>query len=451
MKIAIYTLSGQRDELIDEMLAAELRKYQYEVVVRTFIMAGRESVIYDRPDIVIHPMAGGEYKIDLLQKCQKWGVRNIVRRGEAGMGRTEFEQLDNDRKRILLGNWDYGKYIDLELVWGQEFGDIIAEQGHVPAEKIKACGAFPFDPYFKKDYHRNRSRANRRKAVLFATGFSTCDCRSDYCELGLEQGSTYHKEIYAKHRAARDIWIEAIAEFAKWFGNDLWDIYLKVRPGETVVEYARKLDSRKVNILEQFSPSSEALEKVDVLVHSGSTMAVEAHLMKIPSFNFCNVNPDTVVAALSPVIDPPNYRGLEFVVTRATLDQSNIDLEKLRVLEDHLYGRIDGKACQNAARHIDRWIGTFTEPVVTNIPDEWPVEVLYHDDKERVHLTRQKGDASWLCPACRNQYFAKPCGIARCPYCGMHIEMEQKIRDDGGKAHLYVRGPIRKPEGTVIK
>jgi len=450
MKIAILTLSGQRDELIDQMLADELHKYQHDAVVRSFIMAGRESVIYDEPDIVIHPMAGGEYKIDLLQKCQQWGVRNIIRRGEAGMGRKEFMQLDEDRKKILLGNWNYNPYIDLELVWGREFGDILAEFGHVDPGKIRVCGAFPFDPYFSKDYHRNRSRSNRKKAVLFATGFSTCDCRSDYCELGLEQDSSYHKEIYAKHRAARDVWIEAIKEFAKWFDDD-WDIYLKVRPGEMTTEYQESLPD-SVKILPQFSPSSEALEKVDVLVHSGSTMAVEAHLMRIPSFNFCNVNPDPAVAALSPVIEPPNFRGLEWFVTRATLDQSNIDIEQLRVLEDHLYGRINGKACENAARHIDRWIGTLiTEPIVTNIPDKWPVEVLYHEDKERVHLVRQEGDASWLCPACRNQYFAKPCGIARCPYCGMHIEMEQKIRPDGGKASLYVRGPIRKMERTVAK
>lgn len=449
MKIVILTLSGQRDELIDNMLAEELCKYQHEAVVRSFIMAGRESVIYDQPDIVIHPMAGGEYKIDLLRKCRQWGVRNLVRRGEAGMGRVEFEKMSSDRKKIMLGNWDYGPYVDLELVWGQEFGDIIAEQGHMPAEKIKACGAFPFDPYFSKDYHRNRSRMNRKKAVLFATGFSTCDCRSDYCELGLEEDAEYHKDIYKKHRAARDIWIEAITEFAKWFDND-WDIYLKVRPGEITDEYEKSLPD-SVTIFPQFSPSSEVLEKVDVLVHSGSTMAVEAHLMRIPSFNFCNVNPDPVVAALSPAIEPENYRGLEWFVTRATLDQSNIDIEKLRVLEDHLYGIIDGKACENAARHIDRWISSLDRPIKTNIPGKWPLEVLYHEDKERVHLTRQKGDASWLCPACRNQYFAKPCGIARCPYCGMHIEMEQKVKSDGGKTGLYVRGPILKPERTVLK
>ena len=86
MKIAILTLSGQRDELIDQIFAEELRKYGHEVVVRNYIMGGRESIIYDQPDIVIHPMAGGEYKIDFLQKCKEWGIRSIVRRGEAGMG-----------------------------------------------------------------------------------------------------------------------------------------------------------------------------------------------------------------------------------------------------------------------------------------------------------------------------------------------------------------------------
>ena len=220
MKIAILTLTGQRDDFIDKMLAEELRKYGYQVNVRNYIYAGRETVCYEKPDVVISPMPGGQYKYDFIQKCKEWGVEVIVRRGEGGMGREEFEKLDDNRKSIILGNWDYSPYVDLELTWGQEFTDIIAEQGHMPAEKIKACGAFAFDPYFAPEFKRNTDE--RPKTILFATGFSTCDCRSEYCELGIAEDSGYHKEIYRIHRNARDTWIDAIKELVKWFGDD-WE------------------------------------------------------------------------------------------------------------------------------------------------------------------------------------------------------------------------------------
>ena len=121
MKIGIYTLTGQRDKFIDEMLADELRSLGHEVFVRDYIYGARESITYEKPDVIVHPMVGGEYKIDVVKLCKKWGIEVIVRRGEACMGRAEFDELDDNRKTLILGNWDYSPYVDLELVWGEEF------------------------------------------------------------------------------------------------------------------------------------------------------------------------------------------------------------------------------------------------------------------------------------------------------------------------------------------
>jgi len=414
MKIAILTLSGQRDRFIDNLLAAELKAYGHEVKVRNYIYGGRESVCYEKPDVVIHPMPGGQYKYDFIQRCKEWGLEVIVRRGEAGLGREQFDVLSEDRKKIIIGNWDYSPYVDLELTWGQEFTDIIAEQGWMPAEKMKVCGAFAFDPYFKPDCKRN---TNHERTILFATGFSTCDCRSEYCECGLPEESDYHKEIYTIHRKARDEWISAIKELVKWFGGN-WKFELKVRPGEMTDEYERELPV-EVKVHPLRSSSSEVLGNVDILVHSGSTMAIEAHLMGIPSFNFCNVNPDPLLSRVSPSLG--NYRELEWNLNRVNICQSNINESVFSELQEHLYGRIDGKACERAAGYIDEHIRN--KDIKTNIPNVWPRIPKYHDDKDRVHLEKQEGDSRWLCPCCRISYYAKPGGITRCPYCSMQIEM----------------------------
>lgn len=49
MKIIILTLTGQRDKIIDNLLAEHLRKYGHEVFVRNYIYAGREA---DRKSVV---------------------------------------------------------------------------------------------------------------------------------------------------------------------------------------------------------------------------------------------------------------------------------------------------------------------------------------------------------------------------------------------------------------
>jgi len=412
MKIAIFTLAGQRDKFIDKLLAEQLRKYGHEVTVRSYIYAARETICYEKPDVVIHPMPGGQYKYDFIKQCKGWGIEVIVRRGEAGMGREEFEKLDDNRKTIILGHWDYSPYVDLELTWGQEFADIIVEQGHMPADKLKVCGAFAFDPYFQPDYKRG---ANHKKTILFATGFSTCDCRSEYCELGISEDSDYHEEIYAIHRKARDKWISAIKELVKWFGDD-WQFELKVRPGEMIEEYVEKLPS-VVKVHPQTSSSSEVLKNVDVLVHSGSTMAIEANLLNIPSFNFCNVNPDPLLSKVSPML--ATYEELEWNLARANIYQSNINEGVYGELQEHLYGKIDGKACERAAGYIHEHIKD--KEIRNTSPNVWPKTTKYLENG--IHLEKQEGDARWVCPCCRNIYYTKPLGITRCPYCSMQIEM----------------------------
>ena len=422
MKIRILTLTVQRDQYIDNMLAEELREFGHDVEVRNYIYAGHETVVYEKPDVVIHPMVGAQYKMDFVKLCKEWGIEVIVRRGEAGIGREQFNQLDDNRKELHIGHWDYSPYVDLELVWGSEFGRILAEQGHMPADKIRACGAFAFDPYFR-DVKTDRN-PNHKQTILFATGFSTADCIGKQCETGLPEGSDYHEEIRNLHRTARDTWIEAINELAKWF-SDNWAFELKVRPGEMTNEYVQKLPP-EVKIHDVKTSSSEVLRNVDVLVHSGSTMAIEAHLLGIPSFNFCNVNPDSLLASVSPNL--ASYRELEFLLSRAFLIvNGNINESVYGELQDHLYGKIDGKAVYRAAKSIHDHIKN--AEILTCIPDVWPKTTEYYIDKENNHLEAKKGDVRWLCPCCRNCYWSKPTDMTKCPYCGYNIARIKCLKD----------------------
>ena len=417
MKISIFTLTGQRDKFIDNLLADRLRKLGHEVIVRSYIYSARETVVYEKPDVIIHPMCGGQYKYDFVKQCKEWGIGVVVRRGEAGMGRSEFEKLDQNKKTLILGNWDYSPYVDLELVWGQEFGEILAEQGCGEAEKIKACGAFAFDPYFAPDCKRS---TNHEKTILFATGFSTADCRSNYCECGLPEKSDYHKDIYRIHREARDKWLGAINKLVRWFG-DGWKFELKVRPGEMEDEYRQKLP-KCVKLHPQTSTSSEVLRDVDILVHSGSTLAIEAHLLGIPSFNFCNVNPDPLLAEVSPMVD--SYEQLEWYLAQTNIRHSNINENVFLKLQEHLYGKIDGRACERAAGFIHEHIKN--KKIKTAIPDVWPKTIKYLE--KDIHTVKQDGDISFLCPCCRNLYYknvTEDVCIARCPYCSMQIERTQ--------------------------
>lgn len=430
MKIGIYTLASQRDQKIDQMLAAELRKQDYEVFVRCYIGAARESVYYEKPDVTVLPMVGSQYKYDMVKQIKEWGVTTVVRRGEAGVGNKEWDRLGTiehgeDRQNLHLGNWDYSPYVDLELVWGSQFGNIIADLGWMPEEKIRVCGAFAFDPCFEA-MELPPLPAREKKKVLFATGFSTADCNPDYCETGIKNkdNTGYHRYLYDLHHNAREVWIDVINEFVRNF-SDLWDIEVKARPGEQVRTYSKRLDPR-VKVWPMATSSVDVMRSCDVVVHSGSTLAVEAYYMGIPSFNLCNVQPDINLAALVPEIN--SYRELEFHLekVRKTGMRNNAREDVLHQLCTSIYGKINGKACHRAAGHIQHYLDRHgvSKP---QIPDSWPKIPRYHIDKEAVKLEKTEGYTRWSCPGCREAFWSTYShGTQRtCPYCGSVIRIEQ--------------------------
>lgn len=428
MKIGIYTLTPQRDECIDGMLRRKFIRYGHEVYLRAYMTGARESICYEKPDIVMLPMVGGQYKLDTVEKCHEWGIHVVVRRGEAGQGREQFNLLDQDNKDVVLGYWDYAPYVDLELVWGQEFADILAEHDKMPADRIKACGAFAFDPYYAHGTNpyavsTNSPKKDHKTTILFATGFSTAGCNPEYCETGLPKGCDYHGDKVKSHSSARKQWVEFINEFIRKF-PDQYSYELKARPGETSSVYKDMLPDC-VKLHPEGAASSKVLADVDILVHSGSTMAIEAHLLNIPSFNYCNVQPDPLLAKVSPVAE--DYQTLEFMLRRAVIGQTNINEKVYDQLQAHLYGKVDGKACGTAYRHVKEYMDA-AELRVKCIPDVWPREVKYMTPE--VSIERVDDNHKWSCPCCRGIFYGIEFGCNQCPYCNMQIE-RRKVTEDG--------------------
>jgi len=412
MKIVIFTLAAQRDKSVNNLIAEHLRKYGHEVYVHSYLGGAEQSIPYLKPEVVIHPFPGGDFKFESVKQCKKWGCVTMVRRGEAGASRKSFEAMEPDRQSIILGNWDYTPYTDLELTWGQEFTDLLIEKKGIPVEKVKACGAFAFDAYFLPE---NKRDENSVKTILFATGFDGADDTPTNSECGVPQGSPFHKVLYDEHTKARRLWIETIKELVKWFGEQ-WRFTLKVRPGEQNTKYL-EVFGKTVDIYPQVTPSIDALKETDILVHSGSTMAIEAHLLGIPSFNFHNINPDPLLASVCPRLE--TYKELEWNLSQTNIHQSNINEAVYNELQEHLYGKIDGKACERAAGFIHEHIKD--KKIETDIPDKWVRTPDYLDDG--VHIERQEGDRKWFCPNCKNRFFSCPeKEFTRCPWCGVGIK-----------------------------
>jgi len=414
VRIAIFTLSQQRDSAVDKRLAEALNTLGHETLVRAYATAARWCACYEKPDVVIVPMVGSDHKLDFVRRCHDWGMIVVVRRGEAGAAREVLAAMDPERQKVIVGNYDYAPYVDLELAWGPEFSNVLAERRRMPRYKIVPCGPFTLDACF------NRPKVHRtsdKKTLLLATGWSAADDDPNYSECGADPNSPLHRSLYRQHRQGRDAWLHMIRHLHLTKSHK-YALLLKVRPGESPAEYIREV-GQCVTVLPYRCPSADAILMSDCVIHTGSTMAVEAHLLGVPSINYCNANPDPKLAELT--IQCGDVGELAQALSRMAWGRSNIHPEKLAWLAEHLYGRIDGQACQRAAQAVDKLIKTRfkgkakPKPV---IPDQWPRDVIY-----RAAGVSAEPVAGWWrlnCMSCHGVFHVDPkATVIFCPYCAL--------------------------------
>ena len=252
-----------------------------------------------------------------------------------------------------MGNYDYASYVDLELTWGPEFSEILVERGRMPKNKIVPCGPFTLDASF----HKPPVHHAGKKVLLFATAWSAADDDPAYTECGVPADSPLQTELYRLHRWGRDEWIRAIQNLHLTKSHK-YEFVLKVRPGERTAEYIEKL-GKFVRVLPYEFPSADAIAMSDCVIHAGSTMAIEAHLVGVPSINYCNCNADLRLVQVASMCR--DLAELNEALGRMHWGHSNIDPAGYQWLVDHLYGPVDGHACERAAEAIDEVVRPWQE------------------------------------------------------------------------------------------
>ncbi len=106
---------------------------------------------------------------------------------------------------------------------------------------------------------------------------------------------------------------------------------------------------------------------VQAMIHAGSTMAINAHLLGIPAWQYGDVNakgyetwwsdPESAISKVSPC-----YKDVEGLIkaVQEYKSGSNASQESLDTLEKGRYGLMDGKSIARAADVIDKIKGQFT-------------------------------------------------------------------------------------------
>jgi len=438
-KILILTASPQRDQVIDTLIGDKLKALGNEVWVRPCLRKGRDSVLELEPNVVVVPPIRNVYSRDLVEQLKKWNVGVVSRHTEPSLEWDDYKRMSPPERMEIMGRHAYE--IDAELVWSSDEVQILS---HRPYGKfpIIAVGAFMVDIYKSSELQNIPSReifnqkhklSPEKKTILLSSAWGFIDSSPD---LSIDGQRDCHKDEEGRNR-----WLEMANLVHKRLGKS-WNILATLHPSLGIEAYKEGLKDTGIEI-DTESPATELLKNVDVLVHAGSTMAVEMHLMDKPAFQFGDVNnltganwwqkPGSAISKVSPHYTEPQKL---INAIRRSPQKSNANPKTITVLEEGRYGNMDGKATERAARIINEIKGEFRMCWPDNVRNYDQLIVVGDPDK----IVRPM-----FCGICKKNFgmveqewmdkFARYLGIKEppefnmdklCPHCGCRFFDNEK-------------------------
>jgi hypothetical protein len=366
-KILILTASPRRDSLIDEMLSDKLKLLGNDVWVWPCLRRGRgtEDIFDLKPDVVVMPPIRNMASRDMVEYLKAWKVGVVTRHTEPSCDWSDFKKMDDRQKSEIWGNMPY--IADLEIVWGEDELQILQKRGcKFP---VHAVGSFAADIYLNNDYkkrfcHRQRFNqkhkfAKTKKNILIQSPWGFADHSPD---LRIDELDEFKEDI-----AGRDRHLDMVEQLYSAL-SQTFNILVTTHPGVITEPYNERLGKLKIP-LDIESTDLELMWNSDILIHAGSTMAVGAHIMNMPAFQFGDANTkksknwwsdhNKIMSEISPLF----AKADELIVVISNLSKndykSNANLKTIEALKKGRYGKMDGKATERAAVLINKVQGQF--------------------------------------------------------------------------------------------
>lgn len=435
-KILILSASPQRDSAIDALLEEKLKAFGNEVWVRPCLRQGRDSVLELKPDVVVTPPIRNVYSRDFVRVCKNFGCGVVTRHTEPSIAWEDYKAIESKEKASIIGSLKYE--VDVEIVWSEDEVGILRQRN--TAFPVVSVGAFMVDIYkqdgfgekfiSKEEFNIRHKLDPQKKTILLSSAWGFIDNSPD---LDIDGQRTCSKD-----EQGRDIWLEMANKVYAELGKD-FNILATLHPSVVTEPYREGLKNIEIDTE---SIAVELLKNCDVLVHAGSTMGVEMHLLRKPAFQFGDVNNlaganwwQRLNAAISRV--SPHCKSIDELISsiKNVEFQSNANLDTIKELEEGRYGKMDGKATERAAEIINKIEGEFKYCWPDAIHDY--TQPLLRKNIEDVVTVRGCGICKKPFVVVRQDWFeeaVKMCGIkeklqiakdALCPNCGSRFYQKE--------------------------
>lgn len=435
-KILILSGSPQRDKLIDELLMKELESLGNEVIIRPMPLDARESIIELKPNIVLVPPICNIYSYDTAYEAARWGISVVIRHVEPGYDRQDMDTMLKDWKNRAL--FTRPENLAMELTWGDTEANYIRKfsRGLFP---VMPVGAFVSDLYTdsylsgkdKEDSVVDKYGFDKsKKIILISSPWGLMDIDSD---LAGESSETLMADNEAMVK-----WLDMVSELKDRLSD--FNILTTLHPGLLKrPEYKETLTPLGIPI-DTESTALHLLSNCDILVHAGSTMAIEMHWLNKPSFQFGDVNSldmadgnwwqraGTPISQVSPFFLDTKEMG---DAIKGSSETSNANAVAISELEQGRYGKMDGNATKRASVLINELSG--------ECKMKWPMSQL-STDTQYVIKNINNYYSTVMCSVCDEPFLMANENILKinkgmpppptrffCPVCGAALSNQVSI------------------------
>lgn len=380
-KILILTASPQRDKLIDEMLADKLKAMGNETWVAPCLREGRQKVLELEPDVVVLPPVRNVYSRDFAEQLKAWGCGVATRHTEPSCDWSDFKAMDPNKQYEITGR--YGYNVDVELVWGPDEADILNKRK--VTFKTVSVGAFVADAYKRPDILDTlTSKAatydkfgldKDKKTVVVMSAWGFMDSAPD---LQIDENGSCNSDAEGRGK-----WLQMISVLKKSLPE--YNILVSLHPNVAPEPYKQVFVPQGIPV----DTDCRAIDLIvagDIIVHAGSTVAIEAHFLGKPALQYGDQNAfgnwwaksDSPISKVSPSADSPEK--LAEMIKGCDVG-TNASPDAIHDLECGRYGLMDGKATERAAELINNLEGKFKITWPISYKDYSQITILRDNDR----------------------------------------------------------------------
>lgn len=367
LKIAILVDNPLRDLPSCVLLAADLAK-KYDVFLLPTAQAATD-VFRIAPDLTLLNYLRVSNQA-LVQKMLACGLRYSVLDTEGGFFMKVPNSDENTYTMTIVPDEQLRSKVAQFFIWGEELWNTLNSRGVYAHSELLCLGTPRMDFYHSSMAGYYAEQTKKKPMILVNTSFAGNNPKFSQKEIEMKmlvKKFAYSHDFIEKFFADLDRAMYAYIDLTKYLAKEFPDVDILVRPHPFEKdEIYRQAFAQFPNVTVSCEGAvGDQIRQSKVLIHYECSTAIEAAFMQVPNFSLTEYRELRPMEHINLITDyRKDFTDISKAV-RSVLDGeykvSQAAIDNLKLIEDKIFFRVDGKAHERIASAIAQWMDSHTQ------------------------------------------------------------------------------------------